>query len=152
MSNRSLKSKWKHLLWIVPVAVLTIGGGGMAAMMLQPVPDDLDLSLSRTTENGLYVSSLEPGISPVAVGPIHSWTVEVTTAEGVPVEDATISIEGGMPQHGHGLATSPKVTQALGEGRYLIEGVKFNMPGWWTLTLRIDGSSGSDEATFNLSL
>jgi hypothetical protein len=152
MSNRSLKSRWKHLLWIVPVAVLAIGGGGMAAMMMQPVPDDLDLSLSRTTDNGLYVSSLEPGISPVTVGPIHSWTVEVTTAEGLPVEDATISIEGGMPQHGHGLATSPKVTQALGEGRYLIEGMKFNMPGWWTLTLHIDGSSGSDEATFNLSL
>lgn len=150
MSNTS--RKWKHLLWITPLAVLAAGGIGMAAMMMKPPPADLDLSLSRTTENGLYHSSLEPAISPVTVGAIHNWTVEVKTPDGAPVDDATISIEGGMPQHGHGLPTSPRVTEALGEGRYLIEGMKFNMPGWWTLTLHIDGSSGADEATFNLSL
>lgn len=143
-------SKW-HLLWILPAA-LVAAGAVMAAKMMHAAPADLDLALSRTTKNGLYVSSLEPGVSPVAVGPIHNWTVELATPDGTPVEGASISIEGGMPQHGHGLPTSPRVTQSLGEGRYLIEGVKFNMPGWWTLTLRIDGPAGSDEATFNLSL
>lgn len=142
--------KWLHLLWIAPVGGLAVGAV-MAAKMMH-VPADLDLSLTRTTERGLYVSSLESGISPVAIGSIHSWTVEVTTPDGTPVDDAVISIAGGMPQHGHGLPTSPEVTQSLGEGRYLVEGVKFNMPGWWTLTVHIDGSSGSDEATFNLSL
>lgn len=142
--------KW-YLLGIVPAGLLAVGAV-MAAKMMQPAPADLDLSLTQTTENGLYVSSLEPGISPVSVGPIHNWTVEVATPDGVPVDGASISIEGGMPHHGHGLPTSPQVTQSLGDGRYLVEGVKFNMPGWWTLTLRIDGASGSDEATFNLSL
>jgi hypothetical protein len=143
------RKPWR-LLWIVPVGALA-AGAVMAAKTMQP-PADLDLSLTRTTEGGLYVSSLQPDISPVPVGATHSWTVEVATPDGAPVEGAVISIEGGMPHHGHGLPTSPRVTQSLGEGRYLIEGVKFNMPGWWTLTLHIDGSSGPDEATFNLRL
>jgi hypothetical protein len=151
MSNKPRRARWKHLFWITPAAVLTAGGIGFATM-IQPPSADVDLSLQRASDRGLYVSSLEPGISPVTVGPVHSWTVAVTTPEGVPVEDAAISVEGGMPKHGHGLPTPPKVTQALGEGRYLIEGVQFGMPGWWTLTLRIDGAPGTDETTFNLSL
>jgi hypothetical protein len=148
VSKRNVK---RLLIWTVPVAVLIVGIGA-AVKMMQPPPTDLNLSLSRTTENGLYLTSLEPGISPVSVGPIHNWTVEVVAVNGTPVEAAVITIEGAMPQHGHGLPTSPRVTQSLGEGRYLVEGMKFNMPGWWTLTLRIDASSGSDEATFNLIL
>ncbi len=150
MSDPSRKRR--HLLWIVPVAVLAAGGIGVAAMRMHAAPEDLDLSLSKPTDKGLYVSTLEAGISPVAVGPIHNWTVEVTLPNGAPLDHATISIEGGMPQHGHGLPTAPKVTQELGDGRYLIEGMKFNMPGWWTLTLYIEGSAGSDQATFNLNL
>ena len=144
--------KRSRLLWLAPVAVLLAGGIGYAAMMMQPPPADLDLSLTRTTDNGLYVGTLEPGISPVAVGPIHSWTIQVETPDGVPVDDAEIAVDGGMPQHGHGLPTSPKVTQRLGDGRYLVEGMKFNMPGWWTLKVTIDGAAGTDAATFNLSL
>ena len=55
-------------------------------------------------------------------------------------------------QHGHGLPTQPQVTQTLGNGRYLLEGMKFNMPGWWTLTVKVDGPDGRDETTFNLVL
>jgi hypothetical protein len=54
-----------------------------------------------------------------------------------------------MPQHGHGFPTQPKVTRELGDGRYLLEGMKFSMPGWWELKLKVDASSGADEITFN---
>lgn len=57
-----------------------------------------------------------------------------------------------MPQHGHGLPTAPAVIEALGDGRFLIEGMKFNMPGWWVLDLVIDGPDGHDTVTFNLVL
>jgi len=30
--------------------------------------------------------------------------------------------------------------------------MKFNMPGWWTITLEISGAAGTDNATFNLTL
>jgi hypothetical protein len=139
------------MLWAIPVAILAIGGIGVAAMM-QPPPADLDLARSKPTDAGLYVGSFEPELDPLAVGPIHSWTVEITTADGTPVEHARIAIEGGMPQHGHGLPTRPQVTAELGEGRYLVEGMKFNMPGWWTIELEVEGPAGTDSATFNLVL
>lgn len=140
-----------RLLWLVPVALIGAVGIGAVAM-LQPPPADLDLSLTRATEQGLYVGTLEPSSNPIPVGIIQSWTVAVTTGDGQPVEHAALSIDGGMPQHGHGLPTEPKVTEELGGGRYRIEGMKFNMPGWWTITLEISGAAGTDSATFNLTL
>lgn len=150
--STTTKFRRRHLLWIVPLAIVAIGGVGYAARMMAPPPSDLDLALSKTTEHGLYVASLAADQSPVPVGTLHSWTVTVTTPDGKPVEAKAISIDGGMPQHGHGLPTEPQVTTDLGEGKHLIEGMKFNMPGWWTLTVSIDGAQGADKATFNLVL
>jgi hypothetical protein len=152
MPNANPKSRSPlRLFWLLPVALIAVGGIGVAAMM-QPPPADLDLSLTRSTENGLYVGTLEPGASPIPVGPIQTWTVAVTTPDGEPLEHADLSIDGGMPQHGHGLPTEPQVTAELGGGRYRVEGMKFNMPGWWTITLTVSGEAGIDSATFNLSL
>ena len=52
----------------------------------------------------------------------------------------------------HGLPTSPKATASLGQGRYRIEGVKFNMTGLWELKLAITAPAGEDKVTFNLML
>jgi hypothetical protein len=57
-----------------------------------------------------------------------------------------------MPQHGHGLPTKPVVTRTLGDGTYVVDGMKFNMGGWWIVTVGIDGESGRDVVTFNLKL
>ena len=35
---------------------------------------------------------------------------------------------------------------------YEIEGVRFNMGGWWEFKLAINAPSGSDIVTFNLAL
>ena len=88
----------------------------------------------------------------IRVGKLQSWTIEVTTADGAPVDSAKITVDGGMPQHGHGLPTKPVVTQALGEGKHLVEGMKFNMGGWWVVKFEIDGANGKDVVTFNLKL
>jgi hypothetical protein len=74
------------------------------------------------------------------------------TPEGKPIEDARVAIDGGMPDHNHGLPTSPTVTGHLGDGRYRIEGVKFTMSGWWELRFKIVAAAGTDDVTFNLVL
>jgi hypothetical protein len=134
----------------VPTLLLAPGAAGAAWIMR--VPADLDLSLRKATEAGLYVAEIAPETEPATVGPMHSWTVTVQGADGTPLEEAQISVDGGMPQHGHGLPTAPAVTQALGDGQYLIEGMKFNMPGWWEIDLTIEGPAGVDTVTFNLVL
>jgi hypothetical protein len=57
-----------------------------------------------------------------------------------------------MPQHGHGLPTRPQVTRALGDGTYLVEGMKFQMGGWWVVDFTIEVNGQSDSVRFNLAL
>lgn len=143
-------SSRRALLLGLPIALVTTAVA--AGIFSRGVPSDLDLSLARPTDEGLYVAEIAPVDRLVEVGPMHSWTVSLTDAAGRPLQSAEITIDGGMPQHGHGLPTAPAVTRALGDGRYLIEGMKFNMPGWWEIDLSIDGPAGIDTITFNLVL
>jgi hypothetical protein len=140
----------RAILLGAPVLLVAAGAAGAAWMMR--VPSDLDLSREKVSEAGLYMAALAPAEEPVTVGPMHAWIVTLEDEQGVPVDDAEIRIDGGMPQHGHGLPTAPAVTRELGEGRYLVEGVKFNMPGWWELDLALEGPAGADTVTFNLVL
>ena len=70
----------------------------------------------------------------------------------MPVVDAKVSISGGMPMHKHGLPTAPRVTKNLGEAKYLLEGVKFNMTGWWELIIKVNTPSDQDITIFNVIL
>jgi hypothetical protein len=112
-------------------------------------PADLDLSPRRHTAHNTYVVEIRPADGPVDLNRIHAWEVDVTSPDGQPVDGLRIAVDGGMPQHGHGLPTRPRVTRQLGPGRYLVEGMKFSMTGWWEIKLKIDGAAGSDSVTFN---
>jgi hypothetical protein len=105
----------------------------------------------RPSAEGRYVATLEPA---TALRPRRMQTVRVIVrdADGRAVDEAQIAIDGGMPQHGHGLPTRPRVTRSLGDGMYEVEGVRFNMGGWWEFRLAIAGPGGSDTITFNLDL
>ena len=76
----------------------------------------------------------------------------VLDATGRPVDNARISVDGGMPEHGHGLPTQPQVQRSLGGGMYDIEGLRFSMGGWWEVKLSIETPTGADRVTFNLDL
>ena len=65
---------------------------------------------------------------------------------------ASISVDGDMPQHGHGLPTRPQVTKHLGNGDYLAEGMKFQMGGWWVVDFTIDAAGQKDTVRFNMIL
>ena len=105
----------------------------------------------RTSAGGRYVATLEPA-RPLHPRQMQTVRVTVRDAEGRAIDEAQISVDGGMPQHGHGLPTRPRVTRNLGDGIYEIEGVRFNMGGWWEFSLTIGSSRGADTVTFNLAL
>ena len=127
------------------------GMGGMHGMEITPRPKDLDTATSKATEHGHFHVAIAPEAPPVSVNRMHRWILTVHTPDGKPVEDAAITVDGGMPDHGHGLPTAPRVTKHLGYGRYLVEGVRFNMTGWWRLRFAIAGSA-RDSVAFNLDL
>src|SRR3954470_2942906 len=105
----------------------------------------------RASARGRYVATLEPA-RPLRPRQMQTVRVTVHDADGRAIDEAEISIDGGMPQHGHGLPTRPRVTRALGDGMYEIEGVRFNMGGWWEFRLAMAGAGGADTVAFNLDL
>ena len=105
----------------------------------------------RVSANRLYVATLETAAE-LRTRKMQTVRVAVVDGDGHAVEGATLAIDGGMPEHGHGLPTRPRMTRMLGAGAYEVEGVRFNMGGWWELKVTITSERGADTVTFNLSL
>jgi hypothetical protein len=121
-------------------------------MMFSKPPADLDYSRTRTSESGIYRATIRPQGDSIPKGKLQRWTLHLETSAGAPVDSASLAVDGGMPQHGHGLPTRPRVTRALGNGDHLVEGMKFNMGGWWIVKFRVNAAQGADSVVFNLSL
>ena len=113
---------------------------------------DPDGTMTRMSGSKRFRVSMHSNIDPVPLSRIHSWTLHLETPEGVAIDGAQIGVYGDMPAHRHGLPTRPKVTENLGGGDYLIEGVKFTMPGRWQLLLIITADGKRDKAKFNVDL
>lgn len=133
-------------------ALLVLGALGACMHLMSKPPADLDYSSMRRSARGTYAVTIAPEVSPPPRGRVHQWTVQVKTADGETVDTARIQVWGGMPQHGHGLPTRPQVVRALGNGEHLVDGMKFNMGGWWVVKFAIAAAAGTDTVTFNLAL
>ena len=105
----------------------------------------------RTSLAGSYSATLAPA-APFKVGPLQTVRIAVRDKAGAPVRGAHIAIDGGMPQHGHGLPTKPRVVAEEADGVYVVDGLRFNMGGWWELKFAVDGAAGADRVTFNVRL
>ena len=137
----------------VLIALGALAGGHLLMMRggaALPAAGEFGLG-PRPSGAGLYTATLQP-TQPLRTRAMQSVRVYVTGADGQPVDGAQIGIDGGMPQHGHGLPTKPRVTRHAGNGVYEIDGVRFNMGGWWEFKLSITTTSGTDVVTFNLNL
>ena len=103
------------------------------------------------SENLHFQVSYKTDQEPIPLNQIHKWIVHVENVNGDPVEKAVISISGGMPAHNHGLPTIPIATE-IGEGDYLVEGVKFSMTGSWEMWFYIQTDTVVDRVKFELKL
>lgn len=115
-------------------------------------PKDLDLSLQHASTQGHFVVGLTPPASGPVIDQIQTWQLRLSTRDGTPVSQARILFSGGMPQHGHGFPTQPRVTREISPGVYALEGVKFSMSGWWDMRLGLQADGRTDTAVFNVVL
>jgi hypothetical protein len=138
--------------WAAHAEHADVMGGNMHMMKGMPLPSNLDLSTTRLSAHKIFKVSFTSKLNPVVIDRMHNWELKVETQDGAPVTGAQITIDGSMPQHGHGLPTEPAVTQELGGGRYLVGGMKFNMPGWWVVNFHITTKDKKDSVSFNLLL
>ena len=116
-------------------------------------------SLNAITENGSFTLTLQPlqdaSNTPAAripVGKMHRWRLALVDSQGAAAYPARIIVGGGMPAHQHGLPTQPQVVEHLGDGRYIIDGVRFNMDGDWVFRITIATEHAADrvEVPFNV--
>jgi YtkA-like len=137
-------------------ALLLVGTAALAAVLAGALlwdrsgAEDLDGVVVGSTR-GLYEVSVSPTPSESVVNRLHSWQLDVRGAEGDAVAGANISVSGDMPAHGHGLPTQPRVRD-LGDGRYEVDGVKFQMGGAWYVEFEIAAAAGTDVARVDFVL
>jgi hypothetical protein len=155
-AQHAAPARWRARRWIFGITggilTLILLSVGFMLYRMYNIPADLDLATTRRSNQGIYQVSYAPNQEPITINSIHAWTIHVTTPDGRPVTDAVITADGGMPQHGHGLPTQPQVTQNLGGGDYLVEGMKFQMSGWWVVDFTIDTAGQRDTVRFNMTL
>jgi hypothetical protein len=114
---------------------------------------DADLGergITSLTEAGHYRVAMRPESEQVASGALHTWIVHVEQADGQLFAPTRLAVDGGMPQHGHGFQTLPRVTRSLGGGDFLVEGIKFHMPGDWIFRVEVVGPLGEDVARLDV--
>lgn len=104
------------------------------------------------SSSGIFRVSYQSQYDPISINRIHSWVLFVEDAHGVPVTGASIAVQGGMPAHDHGLPTSPRVIAETGEGEYLLEGMRFHMPGTWAIEITIEAGGKRDIVVIPLNL
>lgn len=150
LTNRNTPTVFATIRTLSFAAVCLIALSG--CMMFMEPPANLDYGRTRTSENGRYSATIVPEGDSIPRGKLQAWTLHLQTSDGSLVDSAAITINGGMPQHGHGLPTKPLVTRPLGRGDHLVEGMKFNMGGWWVVKFYVAAAAGADSIVFNLKL
>jgi hypothetical protein len=148
----SRKSKVVKAAVITPIVLIALlAGAHMAMMAATPKPPASEFGYGpRVSTGGEYQVTIEDSAA-FKTGKMLQTVIRVTSKEGNAVSGLQITVDGGMPQHGHGLPTKPRVTKDLGNGRYQVEGLKFNMGGWWELKFAFAGAA-SNNVVFNLEL
>jgi hypothetical protein len=130
------------------VVVATLSG----CMLFAKPPADLDYSRTRSSASGRLRGTITPQGDSIPKGRLHSWTLHLESTDGAIVAPAQVKVSGGMPQHGHGLPTKPSVTRTTPQGDLVVDGMKFNMGGWWVVTFHVATRAGADSLVFNLRL
>lgn len=137
----------------IPSSLAIISLATLAScMMFTKPPAELDYARTRVSEHAMFRGTIKPAGDSIPRGKLQTWTLHVETVDGAPLDSATITVAGGMPQHGHGLPTNPLVTRHLGQGDHLVQGLKFNMGGWWVVKFRVVTATATDTLVFNLKL
>lgn len=122
------------------------------AMLAAAVVASAGSEPSWLSDQGIYRIRYDSLAEPVVINRMHAWILSVETADGKPVESATLTVSGGMPAHRHGLPTRPRIVEDLGNGQYRLEGLRFHMPGAWEIVVTIEAGATVDRVVIPLAL
>ena len=114
--------------------------------------ENTDWSISQVSKNNHYQVDLQCDHPPTLSG-FQNCGLTLSN-KSKQIVNANIIIEGGMPEHHHGLPTKPKVSWDSDKNLHIIKGLKFSMHGAWLLTFLIDKTEDlpRDIGTINFTI
>jgi len=117
-----------------------------------PAVSSKAILLESVSDGGHYRIRARPAAMPLKLNRVHDWIIGIERLEGWSEIPTAIRFDGGMPSHGHGFVTRPRVTKNLGGGEFLVEGVKFHMPGEWVLVITVTSKTTTESVTLPLTI
>jgi hypothetical protein len=109
--------------------------------------EDFVLGMLKSTPSGaLSVAIVAAEPAPPLVGP-NAWIVMLSAETGEAIADASVTLTGWMPRHGHGLSSVP-LTRELDGGRYEIRPINLFMPQLWEFGVVVTRNGEPEVVTF----
>lgn len=121
----------------------------MAAAGLSPARTEPILLRSDGGHFQLRVTGFD---GPERLNNLHGFELSLATADGRPASAAAITLAGKRRTSPNPLPTEPRVSPALGEGNYRVEGLRLHMPGEWHLVFEIEFAHIRDRAGFDVTV
>ncbi len=110
------------------------------------------VTLEAVSATGRY--TVRYAFRPTAVPLNEMFAIDVEirhTSTGMPAGDLSLSVDGRMPEHRHGMNVEPIITR-LGPGAFRVEGMLFHMPGRWEVHFDLSRGGLTERAWMELFL
>ncbi len=106
----------------------------------------LAVAALATATEPRYRIDIEPTPAPADWAAFHTWRIEVRTPYGFAPRIREFRFECRLPVLNRPLTAAPRVTE-IGPGHFVVEGVRFDIPGEWEIEARIRDDDGWQSAT-----
>ena len=138
-----MNSTLMRLLLMISVVLVAGCKSGMNTMVAPPI------ARTVAANDGSFSVYWVPRPDPIPLNQFFSIQVQILDIAGneITPDDATLDVDAGMPQHGHGMNHVPRVVPQA-DGTWVAEGLLMHMPGDWQLyfDLKRDGVSRRAQA------
>ncbi len=116
----------KYFLILLVISVCIISAETLCAPYLQGhyTTDQHSIKLYTQPEN-------------IPLNEFHTWFITIKNNNKNSPNILSISLDGKMPKHMHGLPTNPEIKNTI-EGEFEIKGLKFQMAGEWMLIFTLN--------------
>ncbi|MDP4593950.1 MAG: hypothetical protein NWT00_05195 [Beijerinckiaceae bacterium] len=161
MPKRAFRDMFQTVLPLAAVLVFT----GVNTSHGQPVPPGEPVASGDTYWRPRYPSTPLPKIGNSAfsailadagqtlkAGDLERIAIVIKSIENNPVIDAKVLVSARARDVVRYMLTQPQVKTNLGNGKYLIEGLRFNMTGAWLLDLEISSGGKTGKALLELEI
>ena len=109
-----------------------------------------DITQTATTDGGTWSVTYTSDLDPIPMTDNFKLYVTISDIETSElVSGAELNASASMPEHNHGMNTTPVVTE-LGEGQYEVAGMQFHMSGHWIIDLEINAMDKTEEVVFHV--